>query len=80
MRNTDGWKLCLIVAITFLLLVGYHYCVVPEPYIARYGRAISLTGATVAAFRQLVALLMPVALVLLAGLAFDRMAPPMPHD
>ena len=80
MRNTDGWKLWLIVASTFLLLVGYQYCAVPEPYIAQYGRAVSLIGATAAAFRQLIALLMPVALVVLAGLAFDRMAPPMPHD
>jgi hypothetical protein len=79
MRNTETWKLCLIVASTFLLLVGYQYCSVPETYVAQYGWAVVLNGAIVAAFKQLITLLVPVALVLLAGLAFDRMAPPIPH-
>lgn len=78
MRNTESWKLWLIVASTFLLLVGYQYWAVPEPTIVQYGRAVVLKGATVAAFRLLIALLVPVALVLLAGLALDRKAPPSP--
>ncbi len=76
MRNTEGWKLWLIVASTFLLLVGYQYRAVPEAYVVQYGWAIVLKGATVAAFRQFITLLVPVALVLVAGLIFDRMAPP----
>jgi hypothetical protein len=79
MRNTETWKLWLIVASTFLLLVGYQYCAVPEIYVVQYGWAVVLNGAIVAAFKQLITLLVPVALVLLAGLAFDRMAPPIPH-
>jgi hypothetical protein len=76
MRNTESWTLWLIVASTFLLLVGYQYWAVPETYVVQYGRAVVLKGATVAAFRQLIALLIPVALVLVAGLTLDRMAPP----
>ena len=79
MRNTESWKLWLIVASTFLLLVGYQYCAVPEIYIVQDGRAAVLKGATVAAFKQLITLLAPVALVLLAGLALDRIAPPIAH-
>jgi len=78
MRNTQSWQLWLIVASTFLLLVGYQYWAVPATYVVQYGRAVVLEGATVAAFRQLIALLIPVALVLVAGLALDRVAPPIP--
>jgi hypothetical protein len=78
MRNTESWKLWLIMASTFLLLVGYQYWAVPETYVVQYGRVVVLMGATVAAFRQFVALLGPVALVLMAGLTLDRMAPPIP--
>ena len=82
MRNTESWKLWLIVwlivASTFLLLVGYQYWAVPETYVVQYGRAVVLKGATVAAFGQLITLLVPVALVLVAGLTLDRMAPPIP--
>ena len=78
MRNTEGWKLWLIVASTFLLLVGYQYRAVPEAYVVQYGWAVVLKGATVAAFRQFITLLVPVALVLVAGLILDRMAPPKP--
>jgi hypothetical protein len=78
MRNAESWKLWLIVASTFLLLVGYQYWAVPETYVAQYGWAVVLKGAAVAAFRQLIALLAPVALVLVAGLTLDRMAPPIP--
>ncbi len=78
MRSTQSWKLWLIVASTFLLLVGYQYCAVPETYVIEYGRAVVLKGATVAAFKKLITLLVPVALVLLAGLTLDRMAPPIP--
>jgi hypothetical protein len=78
MRNTETWKLWLIVASTFLLLVGYQYWAVPETYVVQYGWAVVLKGATVAAFRQLLAMLVPVALVLVAGLILDRMAPPIP--
>jgi len=78
MRNTESWKLWLIVASTFLLLVGYQYWAVPETYVVQYGWAVVLKGATVAAFRQLITLLIPVALVLVAGLTLDRMAPPIP--
>ena len=77
MRNTDSWKLGFIVASTFLLLVGYQYWAVPETYVVQYGWAVVLKGAAAAAFRQLIALLVPVALVLVAGLILDRMAPPM---
>ena len=76
MRNTENWKLWLIAASTFLLLVGYQYWAVPETYVVQYGWAIVLKGATVAAFRQFITLLVPVALVLVAGLILDRMAPP----
>jgi hypothetical protein len=78
MRNTESWKLGFIVASTFLLLVGYQYWAVPEAYVAQYGRAAVLKSATAAAFRQFITLLVPVALVLVAGLIFDRMAPPKP--
>ncbi|HWZ72926.1 MAG TPA: hypothetical protein VN326_15830 [Casimicrobiaceae bacterium] len=78
MRNTESWKLWLIVASTFLLLVAYQFWAVPETYVVQYGRAVVLKGATVAAFRQLIALLVPVALVLVAGMILDRMAPPIP--
>jgi len=78
MRNAQSWQLWLIVASTFLLLVGYQYWAVPETYVVQYGRAVVLEGATVAAFKQLIALLIPVALVLVAGLALDRVAPPIP--
>ena len=78
MRNTQSWQLWLIVASTFLLLVGYQYWAVPATYVVQYGRAVVLAGATVAAFKQLIALLIPVALVLVAGLALDRVAPPIP--
>jgi hypothetical protein len=80
MRNTESWTLWLIVASTFLLLVGYQYWAVPETYVVQYGRAVVLKGATVAAFKQLIALLIPVALVLVAGLTLDRMAPPIPDS
>ena len=78
MRNTESWKLWFILASTFLLLVGYQYWAVPETYVVQYGRAVVLKGATLAAFKQLIALLIPVALVLVAGLTLDRMAPPIP--
>ena len=78
MRDTESWKLWLIVASTFLLLVAYQYWAVPETYVAQYGRAVVLKGAAAAAFRQLIALLAPVALVLVAGLTLDRVAPPIP--
>jgi hypothetical protein len=78
MRNTERWKLWLIMASTFLLLVGYQYWAVPETYVVQYGWAVVLKGAAVAAFRQLIALLVPVALVLVAGLILDRIAPPKP--
>ena len=76
MRNTESWKLWFILASTFLLLVGYQYWAVPETYVVQYGWTVVLEGATVAAFRQLVTLLVPVGLVLVAGLILDRMAPP----
>ena len=79
MRDTESWKLWLIVASTFLLLVAYQYWGVPETYVLQYGRAVVLKGATVAAFKQLIALLVPVALVLVGGLTLDRVAPPIPH-
>jgi hypothetical protein len=78
MRDTESWKLWLIVASTFLLLVGYQYWALPETYVAQYGRAIVLKGAAAAAFRQLIALLVPVVVVLVAGLTLDRVAPPIP--
>ena len=78
MRDTESWKLWVIVASTFLLLVAYQYWAVPETYIVQYGRAVVLKGATVAAFRQLIALLVPVVVVLVAGLTLDRVAPPIP--
>ena len=78
MRNTQSCQLWLIVASTFLLLVGYQYWAVPETYIVQYGRSVVLKGAAAAAFRQLIALLVPVALVLVAGLTLDRVAPPIP--
>ena len=78
MRNTESWKLWIIVASTFLLLVAYQYWAVPETYIVQYGRSVVLKGAAAAAFRQLIALLAPVALVLVAGLTLDRVAPPIP--
>jgi hypothetical protein len=78
MRDTESWKLWVIVASTFLLLVGYQYWAVPETYVAQYGRGVVLKGAAAAAFRQLIALLAPVALVLVAGLTLDRVAPPIP--
>ena len=82
MRNTESWKLWLmvwlIVASTFLLLVGYQYWAVPETYVVQYGWAVVLKGATVVAFGRLIALLVPVALVLVAGLTLDRMASPIP--
>jgi hypothetical protein len=76
MRNTESWKLGFIVASTFLLLVAYQYWAVPETYIVQYGRSVVLKGAAAAAFRQLIALLVPVVLVLVAGLTLDRVAPP----
>ena len=79
MRDTESWKLWLIVASTFLLLVAYQYWGVPETYVLQYGRAVVLKGATVAAFKQLIALLVPGALVLVGGLTLDRVAPPIPH-
>ncbi len=78
MRNTESWKLWFILASTFLLLVGYQYWAVPETYVVQYGWTVVLKGATVAAFRQLITLLVPVALVLVAGLILDRKAPPKP--
>ena len=78
MRDTESWKLWLIVASTFLLLVAYQYWAMPETYVVQYGRAVVLKGAAAAAFRQLIALLVPVALVLVAGLTLDRVAPPIP--
>jgi hypothetical protein len=77
-RNTQSWTLWVIVASTFLLLVGYQYWAVPETYVVQYGRAVVLRSATLAAFKQLIALLIPVVLVLVAGLTLDRMAPPIP--
>jgi hypothetical protein len=79
MRSTESWKLWLIMAITFLLLVGNQYWAVPATYVAQYGWATVLKGATVVAFKQLIALLVPVALVLVAGLTLDRVAPPISH-
>jgi hypothetical protein len=76
MRDTESWKLWLIVACTFLLLVGYQYWAVREAYLVQYGWAAVLKGAAAAAFRQLIALLVPVVLVLVAGLTLDRVAPP----
>ena len=78
MRSTESWKLWLIMAITFLLLVGNQYWAVQATDIVRYGRAAALKGAAVEAFGQLVALLVPVALVLVAGLTLDRVVPPIP--
>ena len=78
MRNTESWKLWLIVGITFVLLVGYQYWAVPGTYIVQYGWFVVLKSAIVAAFGQLIALLVPVALVLVAGLTLDRVAPPIP--
>jgi hypothetical protein len=78
MRDTESWKLWVIVASTFLLLVGYQYWAVPETYVIQYGWTVVLKGATLAALRQFIALLVPVALVLLAGLIVDRVAPPKP--
>jgi hypothetical protein len=78
MRDTESWKLWLIVASTFLLLVAYQYWAVPETYVLQYGRAVVVKGATVAAFKQLIALLVPVVVVLVAGLTLDRVAPPTP--
>jgi hypothetical protein len=78
MRNTDSWKLGFIVASTFLLLVGYQYWAVPETYVVQYGWTVVLKGATAAALRQFITLLVPVGLVLVAGLILDRMAPPKP--
>jgi hypothetical protein len=78
MRSTESWKLWLIMAITFLLLVGNQYWAVPASYVVQYGQAAVLKGATVAAFGQLIALLVPVVLVLVAGLTLDRIAPPIP--
>jgi hypothetical protein len=78
MRDTESWKLWLIVASTFVLLVAYQYWAVPETYIVQYGRSVVLKGAAAAAFGQLIALLGPVALVLVAGLTLDRVAPPIP--
>jgi hypothetical protein len=78
MRDTESWKLWLIVASTFLLLVAYQYWAVPETYVLQHGWAVVLKGAAAAAFRQLIALLVPVALVLVAGLTLDRVAPPIP--
>ena len=75
MRVTEVWKLWLILASTFLLLVGYQYRAVPETYVVQYGQAVVLQDAAVAALRQFIALLVPVALVLAAGLTLDRMAP-----
>jgi len=76
MRNTESWKLGFIVASTFLLLVGYQYWAVPETYFVQYGWTVVLKGATVAAFRQFITLLVPVGIVLVAGLILDRIAPP----
>ena len=78
MRNSESWKLWLILAITFLLLVGYQYWAVPEAYVVQYGRRVALQHAAVAAFRHFIALLIPVVLVLVAGLTLDRVAPPIP--
>jgi hypothetical protein len=78
MRKTESWKLWLILAITLLLLVGYQHWAVPEAYIVQYGRRAALQVATAAAVRQFIALLVPVALVLVAGLALDRLSPPTP--
>jgi hypothetical protein len=79
MRNTDSLKAWLILASTFLLLVGYQYWAVPETYVVQYGRFVVLKGAAVAGFIQLITLLIPVAPVLVAGLTLDRIAPPMPQ-
>jgi hypothetical protein len=78
MRTTETLKLGLILASTFLLLVAYQYWVVPEAYVDRQGLAAVLKETTIVAFRQLIILMGPVALVLVAGLALDRMAPLMP--
>jgi len=78
MRTTESWKPLLILASTLLLLVGFQYRAVPETYVVQYGQAVVLMKATVAALGQFIAMLVPVALVLAAGLTLDRMAPPMP--
>lgn len=78
MRTTESWKPLLILASTLLLLVGFQYRAVPETYVVQYGQAVVLMKATVAALGQFLAMLVPVALVLAAGLTLDRMAPPMP--
>ncbi len=78
MRSTESWKLWLIMAITFLLLVGSQYWAVPATSVVQYGRAAILKAATVSAFGQLIALLAPVVLVLVAGMTLDRVAPPIP--
>ena len=78
MRNTESWKLWLILASTLLLLVGYQYWAVPEAYVVQHGRRVALQDAAVAAFGQFIAMLVPVALVLVAGLILDRVAPPVP--
>ena len=78
MRNSESWKLWLILAITLLLLLGYQYWTVPAAYVVQYGRSVALQVAAAAAIRQFIALLVPVALVLVAGLALDRVAPPLP--
>jgi len=78
MRTTESWKALLILASTLLLLVGFQYRAVPETYVVQYGQAVVLMKATVAALGQFIAMLVPVALVLAAGLTLDRMAPPMP--
>jgi len=79
MRSTESWKLWLIMAITFLLLAGNQYWAVQAADILQYGRAAALKGALVTAFGQLVALLVPVVLVLVAGLTLDRVVPPIPR-
>lgn len=65
-------------AITFLLLVGNQYWAVQATDIVQHGRAAALKGAAVEAFGQLVALLVPVVFVLVAGLTLDRVVPPIP--
>jgi len=80
MRTTESWKALLILASTLLLLVGFQYRAVPETYVVQYGQAVVLMKAAVAALGQFIAMLVPVALVLAAGLTLDRMAPPMPDD
>jgi len=80
MRSTETWKLWLIMAITFFLLVGSQYWAVPATYVVQYGRAATLKNATVSAVWQLMALLAPVVLVLVAGMTLDRVAPPIPDQ